>query len=199
MIGPELQDLITYLSKLPGLGPRSGRRCALYLIKNKEKLMHPLNCALKTASEKVQTCKICYNLDTKQPCSICIDKKRDNKILCIVEDVDDLWALERSKNFYGRYFVLGGVLSAIEGIRPESLHIKGLLKLVEKENIEEVILALSATIDGQTTAHFIKDELKNIDVKVTALSHGIPVGGELDYLDDGTLSAALQNRRLMYK
>lgn len=195
MIGSELQTLIAYLSKLPGLGPRSGRRCALYLMKNKERLMQPLTSALQEAAEKAQTCHICYNLDTIQPCSICSDPKRDKVALCIVEDVDDVWAIERSQTFYGRYFVLGGVLSALEGKQPADLHIPELVAYVQRESIEEVILALSATVDGQTTAHLITAELRETGAKVTALSHGIPIGGELDYMDDGTLAMAFQGRR----
>ncbi len=197
MVGPELQRLMMYLSKLPGLGPRSGRRCALHLIKHKDPLMLHLIDALKEAAEKIQTCQICYNLDTSQPCSVCNNPKRDQHTLCIVEDVADLWALERSQIFYGRYFVLGGLLSALEGIRPEDLHIPELVARVTQENIEEVILALSATVDGQTTGHVITADLKKTGVKVTALSHGIPIGGELDYLDDGTLNTAFQGRRLV--
>lgn len=195
MIGTPLQQLITYLARLPGLGPRSGRRCALYLMKHQEQLMIPLTEALSQAAAALQTCTVCYNLDTSQPCNICADPQRDPRILCVVEDIDDLWALERSQIFHGRYFVLGGVLSALEGVGPEELHIPQLAAHIQAQGVTEVILGLSATVDGQTTAHMITAALRALKVQVTALAHGIPVGGELDYLDDGTLAAAFRTRR----
>ncbi len=197
MQSEELIRLIRLLSKLPGLGPRSGRRAALHLVQNKENALAPLIEALNTAKEMIQTCQTCGNLDTLNPCSLCQNKGRDLKTLCIVEDVSDLWALERSGSFKGLYYVLGGTLSALSGIGPEELKIPELLTRLHNEAVEEVILALNATIEGQTTAHYIQSQLEDLPLKVTALAHGVPVGGELNYLDDSTLATALSARRLL--
>ena len=191
----EIDRLIQVLSKLPGLGPRSARRVALYLIKNIETILKPLALVLETVAEKIQTCSICNNVDASNPCSICANGKRDSTIICVVEEVADLWALERSATYNGKYHVLGGVLSPLDGIGPEDLALDGLFSRVEKGEVVEVILATSATVDGKITSHYIKERLINFAVTITALAHGIPVGGELDYLDDGTLSAALKARR----
>ena len=191
----EIDRLIQLLSKLPGLGPRSARRAALHLIKNRESLLKPLGLAMESAAEKIQTCSNCGNLDAANPCSICSNIKRDRSIICVVEEVADLWALERSATYSGSYHVLGGVLSPLDGIGPDDLMLDGLMARAEVESVTEVILATSATVDGKTTAHYITERLVNCDVNVTALAHGIPVGGELDYLDDGTLSAAMKERR----
>ena len=197
MYGQDLQALIQYLAKLPGLGPRSGRRAALHLLKNKEVLLKPLAASLKLVAETVKACSICGNYDTMDPCQLCEDRSRDNHTLCVVESVADLWALERSASFKGRYHVLGGILSALEGVQPEDLRIPDLLRRAQSADIQEVILALNATVDGQTTAHYLADRLEEIGIKVTALAHGVPIGGELDYLDDGTLTAAFRARRHM--
>ncbi len=194
VIGPEIDRLIHLLAKLPGLGPRSARRVALYLLKKNTSLMQPLAQALTVAAERINACPNCGNLDTQSPCSICVDPGRTLEALCIVEDVADLWAMERT-GFKGRYHVLGGTLSALDGIGPNDLHIAGLVGRVRDGAITEVILALNATVDGQTTAHYIMDQLDGMDVSVTQLAQGVPVGGEIDYLDDGTLAAALKARR----
>ena len=195
MVTGDIELLIQLMSKLPGLGPRSARRAALHLIKNREQLLKPLAAAMASASQSVQQCGSCGNLDTVDPCIVCTDSRRDPSIICVVEEVADLWALERTAAFNGRYHVLGGVLSPLDGIGPEDLSIGGLIGRASREAISEVILATSATVDGKTTAHYITDRLADCSVSVTALAHGIPVGGELDYLDDGTLSAALKERR----
>lgn len=195
MAAPEIEQLIGLLSKLPGLGPRSARRAALHLIKKKEVLLAPLSQALGRVETHVKTCRQCGNLDAVDPCSICTDPRRDDSVICVVQDVSDLWALERSPTFKGRYHVLGGTLSALDGIGPQDLKIDDLVIRAEEALVKEIIMATSATVDGQTTAHYIADCLENIDVEVTGLAHGVPVGGELDYLDDGTLSAALSARR----
>ncbi len=193
MTGPEIENLIKMLARLPGLGPRSARRAALHLLKRRDTMLLPLADALKAAAENVKTCSVCGNLDTTDPCSICSDPKRDPALICVVEEVGDLWAIERSGAFKGRYHVLGGVLSALEGVGPEDLN---LAKLVERaRDAREVILATNATVEGQTTAHYITDRLSGTPATVTRLAHGVPVGGELDYLDDGTLTAALRARR----
>ncbi|MDV7340724.1 recombination mediator RecR [Terasakiella sp. A23] len=197
MAAPEIEQLIQLLSKLPGLGPRSARRAALHLVKKKEVLMTPLTQALTRVDQNVKTCSICGNLDALDPCTICTDPKRDDSTICVVQDVSDLWALERSNTYKGRYHVLGGTLSALDGIGPEDLKIDTLVNRAEQPEIKEVILATSATVDGQTTAHYIADCLENCDVTISGLAHGVPVGGELDYLDDGTLSAALSARKPM--
>lgn len=195
MNGPEIQRLIQYLSKLPGLGPRSGRRLALHLLKKREQVLRPLIEALQTAEATIKTCQTCYNLDTKDPCTLCTDPRRDNTSLCVVQDVADLWALERANVFRGKYHILGGVLSAIDGMGPNQLTIDALLDRVQKTGVNEVILALNATIDGQTTIHYLIDRLQPLGVSLSTLAHGVPIGGELDYLDDGTLTTAFTARR----
>ena len=193
MTGPEIEKLIQLLARLPGLGPRSARRAALYMLKRREGVLLPLAEALRAAAEHIKTCAVCGNLDTSDPCSICADPKRDSASICVVEEVADLWAIERSGAFKGRYHVLGGVLSALEGVAPDDLNIA---KLVERaRDAREIILATNATVEGQTTAHYITDRLAGTHASVTRLAHGVPVGGELDYLDDGTLTAALRARR----
>lgn len=194
--GPEIERLIQLLAKLPGLGPRSARRAALHLIKKREALMAPLAGALQTAIEKIEVCKTCGNIDTQNPCTICTDPRRDDAIIVVVADVADLWALERAHASQGRYHVLGATLSPLDGIGPDDLAIDTLVKRAHEPAVKEVILALNATVDGQTTAHYITDMLQDADVKVTRLAHGVPVGGELDYLDEGTLAAAMRQRTL---
>ena len=191
----DIEKLIQLLAKLPGLGPRSARRAALYLIKRREAIMSPLAKALENAAASIQTCSTCGNVDTVDPCSICTDEKRPKDILCVVEDVADLWALERTALFKGCYHVLGGTLSVLDGIGPEDLNVPSLIARVNENQVTEVILAANATVDGQTTAHYIADRLKETGATVSGLAHGVPVGGELDYLDEGTLSAALKARR----
>jgi recombination protein RecR len=191
----EIERLIQLLAKLPGLGPRSARRAALHLIKHRESLLDPLAAALVEAARTIRPCSNCGNIDTRDPCGICADPRRDAATLCVVEDVSDLWALERTQSFKGRYHVLGGTLSALDGIGPEELSIAGLVERAKGGAVQEVILALNATVEGQTTAHYIMDRLAGSGVAVTRLAHGVPVGGELDYLDDGTLTAALRARR----
>lgn len=190
--GPEIEQLIQLLARLPGLGPRSARRAVLQLIKKKEQLMIPLSAALDRAVSAVKTCEICGNIDTASPCSICADPRRDAGILIVVEDVSDLWALERAGVGAVRYHVLGGVLSPLDGIGPDDLAIDALV--ARAPQFSEVVLAVNATVEGQTTAHYITDRLAGAGVKVTRLAHGVPVGGELDYLDEGTLSQALRAR-----
>jgi recombination protein RecR len=192
--GPEIERLIQLLSKLPGLGPRSARRAALALLKKREQLLEPLGTAMRDAAAAIKTCEVCGNLDTSSPCSLCNDPRRDAHVLCVVEDVADLWALERASVFRGRYHVLGGALSALDGITPEKLNMAPLIARV-RDGVEEVILAMNATVEGQTTAHYLMDALAASTVKVTRLAHGVPVGGELDYLDEGTLSHAFKARR----
>ncbi|PCI33497.1 MAG: recombination protein RecR [Alphaproteobacteria bacterium] len=193
--GSELDHLIQLLSKLPGLGPRSARRAALQLIKRKDTLMRPLSNALAEVAEHVNPCTTCGNLDTSDPCHICDNARRDVTSLCVVEDVADLWALERAGTYRGLYHVIGGTLSALDGVGPDDLNISSLLERATEDRVTEVIIATNATVDGQTTAHYIADRLKGCDVIVSRLAHGVPVGGELDYLDDGTLTAALKSRR----
>ncbi len=195
MVSAEIERLIALLAKLPGLGPRSARRAVLHLIGKRESLAQPLAKAMAEAADKIKTCTTCGNLDTQDPCSMCADAGRDGGIVCVVETVGDLWAVERTASFKGRYHVLGGTLSALDGVGPEDLSIPSLVARVGAGGIREVILALGATVDGQTTAHYIADRLAGAGVQVTELAHGVPVGGELDYLDDGTLSAALKARR----
>ncbi len=195
MAAPALDELIQLLARLPGLGPRSARRAALHLLKQRETLMPRLAAALGKAAREVRKCELCGNLDTADPCWICADPERDGLLICVVEQVDDLWALERAGLFKGRYQVLGGTLSALEGLGPEDLGIDRLLQRVERGGVAEVILATSATVDGQTTAHYIADRLAASGAAVTRLGHGVPIGGELNYLDDGTLGAALRARR----
>ncbi len=191
----EIEHLIQHLSRLPGLGPRSARRAALHLIKKPDTLLEPLTRALADAASAIRTCSRCGSIDTADPCAICIDPERDGALLCIVEEVADLWAIERTGSFSGRYHVLGGRLSALDGIGPEDLNIAKLVSRIETEGVTEAILATNLTVDGQTTAHYITDRLAPTGVSVTRLAHGVPVGGELDYLDDGTLTAALRARR----
>jgi recombination protein RecR len=192
--GTEIERLIQLLAKLPGLGPRSARRAALVLLKKRNEFLEPLAQAMQDAAAATRNCETCGNLDTISPCAICRDPRRDPHVLCVVEDVADLWALERASVFRGRYHVLGGALSALDGVTPERLNVATLLERV-KQGIDEVILAMNATVEGQTTAHYLMDHLTN--VKVTRLAHGVPVGGELDYLDEGTLNAAFKARRAL--
>ncbi len=191
----EIETLIQLLSRLPGLGPRSARRAALHLIKRRESLMQPLTEALATAAERIKPCTTCNTLDTIDPCAICRDGERDATAICVVEQVGDLWAIERTGSYRGRYHVLGGTLSALDGVGPDDLSITPLVTRVRADGVKEVILALNATVDGQTTAHYLAERLAGSGATVTRLAHGVPVGGELDYLDDGTLSAALAARR----
>ena len=193
----DIDNLIHLLSRLPGLGRRSAKRATLHLLKKRTSLMEPLSDALKAAAENVKECAACSNLSLQDPCPICTNIKRDHTMICVVENVDDLWALERTNSFKGIYHVLGGTLSALEGVRPEDLKIASLINRIDRGNnsINEIIMALSATVDGQATAHYVIAQLKDMDIKVTHLSHGVPVGGELDYLDDGTLTMALESRR----
>ena len=192
--GPEIERLIQLLAKLPGLGPRSARRAALHLVKKREQLLGPLSEAMAVARERIVVCARCGNVDTSDHCGLCTDPRRDDSLIVVVADISDLWALERSGAVSGRYHVLGGVLSALDGVRPEHLSLDALVARASEAAVKEVILALSATVDGQTTAHFITDLLAHLPVKVTKLAHGVPVGGELDYLDDGTLAAAIRQR-----
>jgi recombination protein RecR len=194
--GPEIERLIQLLSKLPGLGPRSARRAALVLLKKREGLLEPLGAAMRDAAAAIRVCEICGNLDTVTPCSLCRDPRRDATLLCVVEDVADLWALERAGVFRGKYHVLGGALSALDGVTPERLNVASLIARAQT-GVGEVILAMNATVEGQTTAHYLMDSLGPLGVKVTRLAHGVPVGGELDYLDEGTLSAAFKARRAL--
>lgn len=193
--GPEIERLIQLLSKLPSLGPRSARRAALSLLQKREQLMMPLAEALAEAAEKISACSTCGNLDVTDPCAVCRDHRREDSVICVVETVGDLWALERASAFRGRYHVLGGVLSALDGVGPEDLNVAGLIERAGREEVKEIILALNATVDGQTTAHFLADKLAEASVDITSLARGVPVGGELDYLDDGTLTAAFRSRR----
>ncbi|MCL6682421.1 recombination mediator RecR [Sphingomonas alba] len=195
MASHEIEALSQALARLPGLGPRSARRAVLHLMKKREAALQPLLAALKQVSDKLSTCSICGNVDTSDPCGICSDPRRDLKSLCVVEEVSDLWALDRSRLFPGRYHVLGGRLSALEGVRPEDLSIDKLVKRVAEGGIDEVILAMNATLEGQTTAHYLAERLEKFPIRLTQLAHGLPVGGELDYLDEGTLAQALRARR----
>jgi recombination protein RecR len=192
---PEIEALIALLAKVPGLGPRSARRAALQLLKKKDALMLPLASALAEAAEKVRACSNCGALDTADPCALCANPERDDGLICVVAEVGDVWALERAGAFKGRYHVLGGVLSALDGVRPEDLRIAKLIERAAAPGVREVILALAATVDGQTTAHYLAERLSALQITLSRLSHGVPVGGELDLLDDGTLFAALQSRR----
>ena len=193
--GSEIERLIQLLARLPGLGPRSARRASLHLIKNREKLLGPLAAAMAEAYDKVTVCSVCGNVDTRDPCTLCCDPRRDRSIICAVEEVGDLWALERSAAINCQYHVIGGTLSAIEGIRPEDLNIAKLIERASSDEVKEVVLAVNATVDGHTTAHYITEHLKDKGVEVSRLAHGVPVGGELDYLDEGTLVAAMKSRR----
>lgn len=193
--GPEIERLIQLLSKLPGLGPRSARRAALHLLKNRERLLQPLASAMAEARDKVSVCSSCGNVDTVDPCTLCTDPRRDRSMICVVEEVGDLWALERAGAWNALYHVLGGTLSAIEGIRPEDLAIGQLVERARHGHVKEVVLALNATVEGQTTAHYITEQLKALGIPASRLAHGVPVGGELDYLDEGTLTQAIRARR----
>ena len=193
--GPEIERLISLLAKLPGLGPRSARRAALALLKRREQLLTPLSAALAEAAAKVKTCSVCGSLDTQDPCAICADPGRDAGLICVVEEVGALWAMERGGAFRGRYHVLGGLLSALDGVGPDALRVNPLLARVSDQAVREVILALPATVDGQTTAHYLAERLSPSKVEVTMLARGVPVGGELDWLDDGTIAQALRARR----
>ena len=188
--------LIQLLAKLPGLGPRSARRAALFLLKRRESLMQPLAAAMAEAAQRIRACSTCGNLDTADPCAICADPRRDAGLVCVVEDVADLWAIERTGAYTGRYHVLGGTLSALDGIGPEDLGIDALARR-GAQGVREIILAMNATVEGQTTAHYIMDRLAALPLQVSRLAHGVPVGGELDYLDEGTLSAALASRQVL--
>ncbi|NBB16365.1 recombination protein RecR [Caulobacter sp. SLTY] len=193
--GPEIERLISLLAKLPGLGPRSARRAALTLLKRRDQLLGPLALALAEAQAHVKTCSVCGNLDTRDPCGLCADTLRDRTLICVVEEVGSVWAMERAGAFRGRYHVLGGLLSALDGVGPDNLRINELTERVTEDEIREVILALPATVDGQTTAHYIAERLSNLDVSVTMLARGVPVGGDLDWLDDGTIAQAMRARR----
>jgi recombination protein RecR len=192
--GPEIERLIQLLARLPGLGPRSARRAALHLIRKREELLGPLADAMQVARERIVVCATCGNVDSCSPCTICRDGRRDGKLLIVVETVADLWALERAGALAARYHVLGGTLSPLDGIGPDDLNLKSLVARVANDSVEEVVLAVNATVDGQTTAHYITDVLAPLSVRVTRLAHGVPVGGELDYLDEGTLVAAVRSR-----
>jgi recombination protein RecR len=193
-LGGPLDQLIRQLAALPGLGPRSARRAALHLIARKDDVLLPLARTLDHTAETVKTCSVCGNIDHSDPCRICSDPARDRGTICVVATVGDLWAIERTGGYKGLYHVLGGVLSALDGVRPEDLRLDGLSVRAKNESPKEIILALSATVDGQSTAHVIMDMLGNVPVKVTRLAHGVPVGGELDYLDDGTILTAMKSR-----
>jgi recombination protein RecR len=195
MASPEIEALTLALARLPGLGPRSARRAVLHLLKRREAALTPLIRALERVNERLSICSNCANVDTVDPCSICADPRRDAKLLCVVEEVSDLWALDRSRLFPGRFHVLGGRLSALEGVRPEDLSVDRLIGRVAAGGIDEVVLAMNATLEGQTTAHYLAERLETYPVRLTQLAHGLPVGGELDYLDEGTLAQALRARR----
>jgi recombination protein RecR len=195
MASPEIEALTQALARLPGLGPRSARRAVLHLLKRRESAMEPLLRALEKVNERLVVCGNCGNVDTNDPCAICADPRRDSRLLCVVEEVADLWALDRSRLFPGGFHVLGGRLSALEGVRPEDLAIDKLIARVGRGGIDEVVLAMNATLEGQTTAHYLAERLEGLPVRITQLAHGLPVGGELDYLDEGTLAQALRARR----
>lgn len=195
--GPEINELIRLISKLPGLGPRSARRAALHLIKKKDQLMIPLASALQVAAEKIVECSNCGNLDTQSPCMICQDPAREKSLICLVESVGDLWALERAEVINGQYHVLGGTLSPLDGVGPEDLNISTLIERASSDEVTEIIIALNATVEGQSTAHYITDLLEVANVTISRLAHGVPIGGELDYLDEGTLAAAIKSRKEM--
>lgn len=195
MASPEIDALTQALARLPGLGPRSARRAVLHLLKRRETALTPLIATLQAVDAAMATCTVCGNVDTRNPCGICTDSRRDVSALCVVEEVADLWALDRSRLFPGRYHVLGGRLSALDGVRPEDLNIESLVARILADGIEEVVLAMNATLEGQTTMHFVAERLEGLSVRITQLAHGVPVGGELDYLDEGTLAQALRARR----
>ncbi|HLZ66036.1 MAG TPA: recombination mediator RecR [Aliidongia sp.] len=195
MSGAEIDRLIQLLAKLPGLGPRSARRAVLYMLKRRDAFMLPLGAAIGEVADAILPCRICGNLDTTDPCPICADAGRDGGLVCVIEDVADLWAIERTSSYTGKYHVLGGILSALDGVRPEDLNIPRLIERAAAGDVREVILAMNATVEGQSTAHYLTDRLAPTGVKVSRLAHGVPIGGELDYLDEGTLAAALKARR----
>jgi recombination protein RecR len=195
MASAEIETLVQAMARLPGLGPRSARRAVLHLLKKREATLVPLLRALEQVDARLSPCSVCGNIDTSDPCGVCRDPRRDARMLCVVEDVPDLWALERSRLFPGKFHVLGGKLSALDGVRPEDLSIEALLTRVSDGSVDEVVLAMNATLEGQTTAHYLADRLASLPVRITQLAHGLPVGGELDYLDDGTLAQALRARR----
>lgn len=195
MASPEIDALTQALARLPGLGPRSARRAVLHLLKKRETALDPLRAALDAVGDRLTACAICGNVDTTNPCGICADTRRDARLLCVVEEVSDLWALDRSRLFPGHFHVLGGKLSALDGVRPQDLSIDLLVRRIEAGGIDEVVLAMNATLEGQTTAHYIAERIEQFPVRVTQLAHGLPVGGELDYLDEGTLAQALRARR----
>jgi len=193
--GPEIEQLIQLLARLPGLGPRSARRAALHLIKRRDQLMMPLASAMRTAAEAITVCTACGNVDTSDPCGICSDPRRDSTLICVVEEVGDLWAMERAGVINARYHVLGGTLSPLDGVGPEDLNIAPLIARARGGEVKEILLALNATVEGQSTAHYLMDQLDGSGVAVSRLAHGVPVGGELDYLDEGTLAAAIKARK----
>ncbi|MBZ6379991.1 recombination protein RecR [Pacificimonas flava] len=195
MSSPEIEALVQSLSRLPGLGPRSARRAVLHLLKRRESALQPLISSLQAVDERMLSCGTCGNIDTSDPCHICRDHRRDGSLLAVVEDVADLWAMDRSRLFSGRYHVLGGRLSALDGVGPDDLAIGGLLSRVETGEVAEVVLAMNATMEGQTTLHYLAEQLDRFDITVSTLAHGVPVGGELDYLDEGTIAQALRARR----
>ncbi len=197
MASQEIETLAQALARLPGLGPRSARRAVLWLVKRRETALRQLVAALAEVEERLVECTTCGNVDTQNPCAVCTDPKRDPRSLCVVEEVADLWALDRARLFSGRYHVLGGRLSALDGVRPEDLAIGTLILRVTEGGIDEVVLAMNATLEGQTTAHYIAERLEGLPVRITQLAHGLPVGGELDYLDEGTLAQALRARKPM--
>lgn len=195
MASPEIDALTQALARLPGLGPRSARRAVLHLLKKRESAMAPLLNALEAVNRRLAVCTTCGNVDTSDPCSVCTDPRRDARLLCVVEEVSDLWALDRSRLFPGTFHVLGGRLSALEGVRPEDLSIDKLVRRISQGGVDEVVLAMNATLEGQTTAHYLAERLETFPVRLTQLAHGLPVGGELDFLDEGTLAQALRARR----
>jgi len=195
--GPEIEQLIQLLARLPGLGPRSARRAALHLIKRKDQLMAPLAAAMRSASEAIVVCGMCGNVDTSDPCTICADPRREPSILCVVEEVGDLWALERASVIKARYHVLGGTLSPLDGVGPQDLNIASLIERAAAPEVSEILLALNATVEGQSTVHYLMDALEGSAVTISQLAHGVPVGGELDYLDEGTLAAAIKARKTL--
>ncbi|UVI40522.1 recombination mediator RecR [Qipengyuania spongiae] len=195
MASQEIETLSSALARLPGLGPRSARRAVLWLVKRRTKALPELLGALEAVRDTLVECEVCGNIDTRNPCGICADPRRDGKAICVVEDVSDLWALDRAKLFTGTYHVLGGRLSALDGVRPEDLNIAALLTRVESGGVDEIVLAMNATLEGQTTAHYLAERLEDFPLRITQLAHGLPVGGELDYLDEGTLAQALRARR----
>jgi len=194
MVSNEIEKLVQMLARLPGIGPRSARRVALFMLKSKDEYMLPLSDVIANTADKMKFCEVCGNLDTNSICSICSDRSRDESIICVVEDVADLWAIERAGIYKGKYHVLGGVLSAIDGVHPSDISLDKLIERAKDPEVKEIIMALSATVDGQTTAHYIADKISNKDIKISRISQGVPIGGELDYLDDGTLITALKSR-----